>query len=203
LHTNIAALVKNRDDAAAEIVLLDAKIEKLQSATQKASPAVVELAQLREGAAHAAANWNGEGELPRVDHKREARLQDEIAAFESSKRSAQSGAKALVDRRAEVQKAHARAENDANAAAIRVLFAEYEPKLVSEIIAARQTFFDLTEKRVAIRRWLLGQANVFGARDLSLAIEHSEAPFTACEPKVDLDDVNERLAELLTAKRNS
>lgn len=201
MNTTIASAVAARDNAAAEIIAIDAKIEKLEAASQKSSPATIELAQLCQDAAHAAANWNGEGDLPIVDHKREARLRDEIAAFELSKRSAQDGIKTLVDRKIAAQKTRDSAERHAKIEAFKFVLETEGCRLVAEINAARQHLADLDATRKAIHELVLAQARILDERSLFTAVENAHVMFAPIEGKADLAPLNAKIDSLLNPKK--
>jgi hypothetical protein len=200
LNTTLSAAIKARDEAAAEIDALQAKIIKLESALAQTSPAVDELAQLRAAAHTAALAWNGEGDLPTVDHKQEARLRDEVAAFEASKRSAQSAVASLVASRDAARRVHDAAAKRAELAAITQVLAEEGPKLDAAVRETAQAHVNAFEMRNTFRRFVLDVANRHGDRALNLAVEHSHVLFDQPTGVANMDGINSRLRDLLTSK---
>jgi hypothetical protein len=199
-NTNLSAAIKARDNAAVEVTAIGAKLAKLETALSATSPAVAELAQLRADAHTAALAWNGEGDLPTVDHKQEARLRDEVNAFESSKRSAQDAVKTLDARRAAAQRAQAEANKRAELAALSQLLAEEDPRQVEEIRAIAQAYVNAVETRTTFRRFILTEANRHGDIELNLAAERSYVTFETPVGVADLDGINARLRDLLTGE---
>jgi hypothetical protein len=198
VNTNLRDAIQARD-AAAEITELAGKIIKLEAAVSKSSPAADELATLRQAAAAAALEWDGESDLPRVDHKREAQLRDEIESFESSKRSAQEAIKVLADRKGAAHRAHAEANKRAELAAMAQLLTEEGPKLDAAVRETAQAYVNANELRTRFRGFILEQANRHGDSELNLRVEHSNILFETPVGVADLTDLNARLAQLLTA----
>jgi hypothetical protein len=200
VNQNLSDAIRARDTAAAEVDAIGAKISKLESGLAQTCPAVGELAALRAAAQAAALSWDGEGPLPTIDHKQAARLQDEIAAFDASKASAQAAVKTLVDRRNAATQARNEANARAEIAALSQILAEFEPRFVEEIKAAAQVYVDLVASRNEMRRFILAEANRRSDYELNRAIEHSHVLFETPVGVANMDGINSRLRDLLTSK---
>jgi hypothetical protein len=143
--TPLAAAIAARDTAIAEIAAIEAKIKKLEAHAQSSSPATIELAQLRDDNTKAFAAWSetSDGPPPKVDAKRQAKLEDEIAAHNLSVQSANSAISSLVAQRTAAFKTRDGAGRYATIAAVERLVETESVALFREINAAGQAYIDL------------------------------------------------------------
>jgi hypothetical protein len=201
MNPNLSEAIKARDTAAADIIELNKKIEKLETAAARTCPAVAELARLRDDAARAAAHWDGEGELPAVDHKRAARLADEIAAHDLSQQSARDGIRTLIDRRTVADSTRDSANRYATVAAITHVLETEDRRLVAELNEVRQHHADLNATRNALHEAVLSQARQLDERQLFTAVESvRKVLFEQIVGKANLAPFNEIIASMLAPK---
>jgi hypothetical protein len=197
-----------RDIATVEIEGLDARLIKLERHAQSASPAVAELNALREDNARAfaaAAEADGELLIPAVDHKREAKLRDEIEAHRISVDSANAAISTLVAQRAAAYKTRDGASRYATVAAVEQLIESESVKLFAEVNAAVQTYTDLVAKIDRLRAFTFQHADSLDARELRVAAERFDkarnATLVRPEPSPDRGEWHAKLAALMAGDK--
>jgi hypothetical protein len=191
--------IRARDEAAAEEKRLQSQIEKLERHAASAPPAVAELNGLRDDNRCAFLEYDGDGPVPKVDHKREAKLLDEIQAHSVSTASATAAIRTLVDKREKARAVVRDATRYATVAALLAVFEQEEPRLVAEILAVRQKLVDLDETRTAFRKSVHAQAIELNSPELHRAVERSaQRLFEAPKPNADLSVLNAKVDALLS-----
>jgi hypothetical protein len=206
LNTNhLAEAVAAKQAAIEEISPLQAQIVRLERHAQSASPAVAELNALREDTVRsfaAAAEADGELLIPAVDHKREAKLRDEIEAHRLSVDSANAAISTLVAQRNAAQKTRDGAARYATVAALKHMLETESATLFAEINAAAQIYVDLDARLDRLRSVVVEYARTLDERELYVAVEHlDKAKRTALfrpEPSADTGEWRAKLADLLS-----
>jgi hypothetical protein len=196
LHTNITALVKVRDDAAAEIVSLDSAIGRLDRVSKSTSGAIAELAAIHQDHQTRVESWSmngGEGAIPSLDRKHVARLERERDDHEDSKASAEAGLKTLVEKRSKVQIEHLQADRAVTIAALLVIVNEDLPRVANELKLARQAQTDRASEFENLRSSILAQGVVLAAPELAHVIDRLNIQFEQPVANGSLDAINAKL----------
>jgi hypothetical protein len=209
LNSNhLAEALKARDGAIADIDRLQSKITKLERHAQSASPAVAELNALREDSARsfaAAAAEDGELLAPAVDHKREAKLRDEIEAYRLSVESANSAISTLVAQRNAAYTVRDSAGRYATEAAVRHLIEAESVALFAAVNESLRTYVDLTARLDRLRAFTFSHANALDSRELRVAAENFDkarnATLVRPEPSPDSGEWHAKLAALLVGDK--
>jgi hypothetical protein len=203
VNTNVLhEAIRARDEAAAEEKRLQAQIERLERHAASASPAVVELAQLKADAAAAMAAWSeadGEGKIPSSDFARQAKLENELRAHTTSVENANTAIRDLVGKREKARAVVRDATRYATVAALLAVFEQEEPRLVAEIEDTRQKLADLDTTRTAFRKSVHAQAIELNSPELHRAVERAaQRLFDAPKPNADLSVLNAKVDALLS-----
>jgi hypothetical protein len=200
--------IRARDEAAVEAERIQARIVKLERHAQSASPAVAELNALRDDAARSfatAAEAHGELLIPAVDHKREARLRDEIEAHRLSVESANAAISTLVAQRNKAYATRDGAGRFAMIASVEQLVETESAKLFAEVNATMQVYVDLISRLDRLRAFAFHHADALDARELRVAGEKFDkarnATLVKPEPSPDTGEWRVKLAELLAGDK--
>jgi hypothetical protein len=208
LNSNISEARAARDHAIADIERLQAKISKLERHAQSASPAVAELNALREDSARsfaAAAEADGELLIPAVDHKREAKLRDEIEAHRLSVDSANAAISTLVAQRNAAQKTRDGAARYAQIAAVQHLLETESVALFAAVNETMRVYVDLIGRLDRLRAFTFHHADAIDARELRVAAEKFDkarnATLVRPETSPDSGEWHTKLASLLVGDK--
>jgi len=200
LNTNIASVVALRDAAAQDIISLDAGIDKLSRISQSTSGAVAELAAIHQDHQARVEAWSmagGEGEIPSLDRKLVARLEQERDNHEDSRASAEAGLRSLVEKRGQARLDHKRLDREVTIAALLVVINEDVPRIADEYRRARQEMVDRSTEYESLRRSIFAQSQVLGAPELSQALERLNIIFEQPVANGNLDVVNQKLDSMI------
>ena len=207
---NLRDAIKARDDAAAEITALGAKIERLSTLAQGTSPAVADRNALVNDHQAALAAWagTGDGDPPLLDSDRKARLEAEIRAFEDSKRSANDGIAAMNATRSKHLEVFRRAEVAAQFHGVENVATEVLPEIISGVNAALAAHTVAVSKLESLRVWIMDEARraadagigngLFALAERTL----DQANKALVQPPqiIDATDLRSRLADVLSAR---
>jgi hypothetical protein len=197
-----------RDAALADIERLNERLVKLERHAASASPAVAELNALREDNARAfasAAEADGELLIPAVDHKREAKLRDEIEAHRLSVDSANAAISTLVAQRNAAQKTRDGAARYAQIAAVQHLLETESVALFAAVNETMRVYVDLIGRLDRLRAFTFHHADAIDARELRVAAEKFDkvrnATLVRPEASPDSGEWHTKLASLLVGDK--
>ena len=177
LHAALAA----KTAAEVEIAELDRKIDRLSTATLKASPAVAELNALRDDHKRAIEAYEADGDLPQIDLAAADRLRREIEAFEDTKASANAAITSLQASKLKAMQIRDSAGKYAATQSVVALVESETPKLIAEINAAGASLAAQIGRLQSLREFALAEARahdekaIFDAASRSLDLERSIA----------------------------
>lgn len=175
MTTHLSQAIAARYNAAAEGAAIDAQIAKLSTLAQSTCGATAQLNTLRDLSAVAFEAWSqtGEGAVPTVDAKRQAKLRDEIEAHRVSTDSASRAIQGLNAKRNAATQTEQRASRAAHVMAIEQTLADALPTFMAAINEAGQALAEKIGAIDGLFGFVTSEAHRLGERSLFVAMERA------------------------------